>query len=48
MDNLINIFTQKSGLNQSQASTILTAVMQYVGKQLAGHSIIVILAELKT
>jgi hypothetical protein len=38
MDNLINIFTQKSGLNQSQASTILTAVMQYVGKQLAGRS----------
>ena len=38
IDNLVNIFTQKSGLQKSQASTILTVIMQYVGKQLAGGS----------
>ena len=37
-DNLVNIFTKKSGLNEPQASTILTEVIQYVGKQLAGNS----------
>jgi nucleoid DNA-binding protein len=37
-DKLVNVFTKKSGLNEPQASTILTAVIQYVGKQLAGNS----------
>ena len=36
IDNLVSMFTQKSGLQQSVATTIITLVMQYVMQQLGG------------
>src|SRR5215475_13149306 len=35
VENLANMFAQKSGINPSIATTIITVVMQYVTQQLA-------------
>jgi hypothetical protein len=36
VDNLVSTFTQKSGIQQSVATTIITVIIQYITQKLAG------------
>lgn len=37
IDNLVSSFTQKSGIQQSVATTIITVLLQYITQKLAGR-----------